>query len=71
MSFIDKLKNKGEHVTGNAKEQVGHAKGDDRLEAEGKNDQSKANLKDAGEKVKDATGSVKDAGAKVKDAIKH
>jgi uncharacterized protein YjbJ (UPF0337 family) len=70
MSFLDKLKNKTQHTTGKAKEHVGAAKGDDRLKAEGKNDQSKANLKDAGEKVKDAAGSVKDAGSKAADAIK-
>jgi uncharacterized protein YjbJ (UPF0337 family) len=71
MSFLDKLKNKGENATGKAKEKVGNAKGDPRLAAEGKNDQSKANLKDAGEKVKDAAGSVKDAGSKVADAVKN
>jgi uncharacterized protein YjbJ (UPF0337 family) len=54
MSGIDKLKNKGEQVAGGAKEKVGEATGDDSLKNQGKRDQTKGNLKDAGEKVKDA-----------------
>jgi uncharacterized protein YjbJ (UPF0337 family) len=54
MSGIDKLKNKAEQVSGAAKEKVGEHTGDDSLRAEGKKDQVKGNLKDAGEKVKDA-----------------
>ncbi len=45
---------KAKEVAGKAKEAVGKAKGDDSLEAEGKGDQSKANLKQAAEKAKDA-----------------
>lgn len=54
MSATDKAKNKVEEVAGKAKEAVGKATGDRSTEAEGKTDQTKSNLKDAGEKVKDA-----------------
>ncbi|MFY9914442.1 MAG: CsbD family protein [Nocardioidaceae bacterium] len=54
MSNDDKVKNKAEEVKGKAKEMTGDATGDDSMRAEGKTDQSKANLKQAGEKVKDA-----------------
>jgi uncharacterized protein YjbJ (UPF0337 family) len=54
MSALDKAKNKAEELTGAAKEKVGHATGDSQLEAEGQVDQTKGNLKQAGEKVKDA-----------------
>jgi len=54
MSALDKAKNKAEEVGGVAKEHAGAATGDDRLESEGQADQVKGNLKQAGEKVKDA-----------------
>ena len=54
MSFVDKAKNTAEDLAGKAKEAVGKVTGDDSLEAEGKADQSKADLKGVGEKVKDA-----------------
>ncbi|MDQ6851494.1 MAG: CsbD family protein [Actinomycetota bacterium] len=54
MSGTDKVKNKIEDTGGKAKEGLGRATGDREVEAEGKNDQSKADIKDAGEKVKDA-----------------
>ena len=54
MSALDKAKNKAEEMTGKAKEKAGQATGDERLEAEGNVDQTKGNLKQAGEKVKDA-----------------
>jgi uncharacterized protein YjbJ (UPF0337 family) len=54
MSGIDKLNNKGEQLTGEVKEKVGDLTGDNHLKAEGKVDKTKGNLKDAGEKVKDA-----------------
>ncbi len=53
MSATDKVKNKAQEVTGDAKEQVGKATGDDSLQREGKKDQASGNLKQAGEKVKD------------------
>ena len=39
---------------GKVKETVGHVTGDKEVERQGKNDQRKADLKQAGEKVKDA-----------------
>ncbi|MGI8667951.1 MAG: CsbD family protein [Jatrophihabitans sp.] len=54
MSALDKAKNKAEELVGKGKEKVGDATGDDQLKAEGNVDQTKGNLKQAGEKVKDA-----------------
>ncbi|MDT5220691.1 MAG: hypothetical protein QOF15_2796 [Mycobacterium sp.] len=54
MSGEDKVKNKIEDIGGKAKEAVGRVTGDRSKENEGKADQSKSSLKDAGEKVKDA-----------------
>lgn len=50
----DKLEHKVEELGGKAKEHLGRATDDERLEAEGKGEQSKANLKQAGDKIKDA-----------------
>jgi uncharacterized protein YjbJ (UPF0337 family) len=58
MGTDDKLRNKGEDLKGKAKETIGRATDDEELEAQGQADQAKSNLKDAGEKVKDA---IKDA----------
>ena len=54
MGMGDKAKHKGEEGLGKAKEQLGDKSDDEKLEAEGQKDQSKANLKQAGDKVKDA-----------------
>lgn len=54
MGLDDKAKNTADDLKGKAKEAVGDAKGDDELKAEGKADQAKSSLKQAGEKVKDA-----------------
>lgn len=54
MSGTDKAKNKVENLAGKAKETLGNATGDARTRDEGRGDQAKSNLKDAGEKVKDA-----------------
>ncbi len=54
MSAIDKMKNAAEDITGKGKEHVGDATDNERLENEGRTDQSKADLKNAGENVKDA-----------------
>lgn len=54
MGDDDKLRNTAEEKLGEAKEAVGKATDDEDLEGEGKVDQSKADLKQAGEKVKDA-----------------
>ena len=54
VGFEDKTKNKIDEIGGKVKEAIGKVTGDDSTENEGKSDQVKANLKDAGEKVKDA-----------------
>ena len=54
MGHDDKTQNKVEEIRGDAKEKIGAATGDENLERQGQTDQSKANLKQAGEKVKDA-----------------
>ena len=53
MSGTDKLKNTTESTVGEAKEKFGDATGNEDMQAEGKTDQAKADLKQAGEKVKD------------------
>ncbi len=54
MGDTDKVNNKVQEIKGDAKEKIGGATGDDSLQAEGQADQTKGNLKQAGEKVKDA-----------------
>ena len=54
MGIDDKIKNTSEDLAGKAKEAVGDATDNEKLQAEGKADQAGANLKQAGEKVKDA-----------------
>ena len=54
MGLTDKIKNAAENAKGEGKEAVGRATDDEQLQAEGQVDQSKADLKQAGEKVKDA-----------------
>jgi uncharacterized protein YjbJ (UPF0337 family) len=54
VSGVDKAKNAVEDMGGKAKEAIGKVSGDKDTEAEGKADQSSADLKNAGEKVKDA-----------------
>ncbi len=54
MGADDKMKNTGEDMSGKLKEATGKVTDDESLEAEGKMDQSKADMKQAGEKVKDA-----------------
>jgi uncharacterized protein YjbJ (UPF0337 family) len=53
MSFADKVKHKAEELKGKGKETMGRATGDDELVVEGKTDQAKGRLKQAGEKIKD------------------
>jgi uncharacterized protein YjbJ (UPF0337 family) len=50
----NKTRNAAQKVKGQLKEAAGRVTGDERLEAEGRSDKTKANLKQAGEKVKDA-----------------
>ena len=54
MGAKDKAKNVGQDLKGKAKEATGEATADRGLKAKGKADQTKAALKQAGEKVKDA-----------------
>jgi uncharacterized protein YjbJ (UPF0337 family) len=54
MGNDDKIRNTAEDLRGKAKEGVGKLTGNERLESEGRADQSKADLKQAGENVKDA-----------------
>jgi uncharacterized protein YjbJ (UPF0337 family) len=53
MGVADKASNKAEELKGKGKEATGQATDDPELEAAGKTDQTKGNLKQAGEKVKD------------------
>ena len=59
MSTADKANNKAEEVKGKVKETTGQAVGNERLEAEGAADQTKGNVKQAGEKIKDAGKALK------------
>lgn len=54
MSGADKAGNAGDKIKGKAKEAVGKAVGNERLEAEGKADQVEGDVRQAGEKAKDA-----------------
>ena len=54
MSGMDKMKNKAQEMAGQGKEAVGDATDNRDLQAEGQKDQAAGNLKQAGEKVKDA-----------------
>lgn len=58
MSNENKISNAAEKATGKIKETVGKVTNNDSLEAEGRFEQAKADVKQAGEKAKDA---VKDA----------
>ena len=54
MGIGEKIDNMTDDAAGKAKEATGKVTDDERLEAEGRADQSKADIKQAGEKVKDA-----------------
>ncbi len=54
MSATNKLRNKLQKLGGRAKETIGRATGNRNLENRGVRDQFKSDLKDTGEKVKDA-----------------
>ncbi len=54
MSAKHKIENTAESVKGKAKEAAGKATGDRSTEASGKGDQIKSDVKQAGEKLKDA-----------------
>lgn len=54
MSAADKMKDKAQEAEGRIKEGAGKALDDPYMEGEGKADKAAGNLKQAGEKVKDA-----------------
>ncbi|WP_447946011.1 CsbD family protein [Microbacterium lacticum] len=54
MGLDDKIKNAAEDLGGKAKEVFGKVTGNEKLEAEGEAQQAKADVKKAGENVKDA-----------------
>lgn len=54
MANEDKARNKGEEAKGKLKEKAGDVTGDRELKQEGRKDQSKSKMKQAGENVKDA-----------------
>jgi uncharacterized protein YjbJ (UPF0337 family) len=56
----DKVQNQADDVKGKAKEATGAATGNDKLKAEGKDDQGQAKAKEAGRHVKEAGKNVKD-----------
>ena len=61
MGSKDKVSNKAQDLKGKAKESVGSATGNEELRRKGESDQTKAALKDSGEKLKDAASHVRDA----------
>jgi uncharacterized protein YjbJ (UPF0337 family) len=61
MSTRDKASQKAQVMKGKGKEAVGKLAGNQRLEREGKTEQSKLAIEEAGEDVKQAVASVKTA----------
>lgn len=61
MGIGDRIQNTAENVAGKAKETVGNVTDNDKLAAEGKVDQGKADAKNLGEDVKDKAGDIKDS----------
>lgn len=54
MGTMDNMKHKAEEMTGKAKDKIGDMTGDDSMQAEGKTDEAKGNVKQAGDDLKDA-----------------
>jgi len=54
MSLADRFRNKAQELRGRIKRNTGEVTGDQGLQAEGRADEVKSNLKQAGEKIKDA-----------------
>jgi uncharacterized protein YjbJ (UPF0337 family) len=54
VGLTDKLNNKADELKGEGKQKLGDATDNEQLQAEGKADEVKGDLKQAGEKVKDA-----------------
>ena len=61
MGAMDKLRNKMQMGKGRAKQDVGEATDNPRLEAEGQGDRVAGSAKQVGEQVKDSGKNVKDA----------
>ena len=61
MGTKDKASNKAQALKGRIKERVGSVTGNEDLRTKGKTDRTKASLKDAGEKAKDAVSNIKGA----------
>lgn len=57
-----------ENVRGEAKEKIGEAVGDDELERQGRMDQTKSDLRDAGE---EATSGLSEAADKAKETVEN
>lgn len=53
MGFDDKGSNKIDDAAGKAKEGLGKATGDDKMESEGKTDQAKSDVKEEARKLKE------------------
>ena len=58
MAMGDKIKNAAEQAAGKAKEGAGKVTGNEDLQAQGQADQASADVKQTGEKVKDAAKDV-------------
>ena len=54
MGFADKFTNKAQEMRGRVKRNTGEVTGDRRLEREGRSDEVVGQLKQVGEKIKDA-----------------
>jgi uncharacterized protein YjbJ (UPF0337 family) len=54
VSFADKLRHRAQELRGRIKRNTGEVTGDRRLQAEGTTDEVMGNLKQTGEKIKDA-----------------
>lgn len=61
MGLMDKVKHKMEEARGKGKARTGGATGNRSMQARGTAEESKANMKQAGDKAKDAGDDVKDA----------
>jgi uncharacterized protein YjbJ (UPF0337 family) len=56
VSLTDKFRNKAQELRGRIKRNTGEVTGDRSLQAKGRADEIKGNLKQTGEKIKDAFG---------------